>query len=355
MSEEGESKPHEPSRKKLEDARKKGDVPKSDDLIGSGVYLSFLVLCLIAGGETFSTFAGQLANFLSAPGLMSGDAVERAGMAAFEASRTLVLPVFIMPIVFVFAAVVGQGALSFAPHRIKPKLSNLDPLQTAKKKFGRSGLFEFAKSVAKLVLSSVLAGLVFVFLIDGYLFTMMPSPAFVLMAIFVLFEVFLIAVVFLTGAIGLADIAFQKAEHGRKNRMSRHELQQEQKDSEGDPHMKGARRRRASEISSGRTIAKVSEATVVVTNPTHVAVALKWERGSKKAPVCIAKGVDHAAASIRRVASEHDVPLHSDPPTARAMHATVAIDEEIRPEHFAAVAVAIRFAEEMRQKARSRP
>jgi len=129
-------------------------------------------------------------------------------------------------------------------------------------------------------------------------------------------------------------------------------MQDEFKDSEGDPHLKAARRQRAVDIAMKQMLAEVPKADVVIVNPTHYAVALKWSRGSGRAPVCVAKGTDEVAARIRTKATEAGVPIWSDPPCARAIHAQVKVGEEIDRSHFAAVAAAIRFAEKMRQKAR---
>ena len=136
--------------------------------------------------------------------------------------------------------------------------------------------------------------------------------------------------------------------------MTRQELLDEMKQSDGDPHVKGQRRRRAEAIATQRMLADVPKADVVIVNPTHYAVALRWDRGSGRAPVCVAKGVDEVAARIREAASLAGVPIRSDPPAARALHASVDLGQEILPEHFAAVAAAIRFAETMRAKARRR-
>jgi flagellar biosynthetic protein FlhB len=124
------------------------------------------------------------------------------------------------------------------------------------------------------------------------------------------------------------------------------------KESEGDPHFKAARRQRAQEVATNRMLVDVARADVVVVNPTHYAVALRWDRGKGGAPVCVAKGVDEIARAIRERAAEHGIPIHSDPPTARAMFASVELGQEIRAEHFRAVAAAIRFADAMRRKAR---
>jgi flagellar biosynthetic protein FlhB len=151
--------------------------------------------------------------------------------------------------------------------------------------------------------------------------------------------------------IGGIDFVWQRAEHLRKHRMSRKEMTDEQKDAEGDPMMKQQRRQKAMEVANTQMLADVPEADVVIVNPTHYAVALKWSREAGSAPVCVAKGVDHVAARIREVADESAVPIHSDPPTARALHATVEIGQEIPPDHYQAVAAAIRFAERIRQEA----
>jgi flagellar biosynthetic protein FlhB len=154
--------------------------------------------------------------------------------------------------------------------------------------------------------------------------------------------------------IGAVDFLWQVSEHHRKNRMSHEELKEEVKQSEGDPHMKQQRRQRGMDIATNRMLRDVPSADVVIVNPTHYAVALKWDRGKVGAPVCVAKGVDEIAARIREVAAEAGVPMRRDPATARALHASVEIGQEILPEHYRAVAAAIRFAEAMRAKARFR-
>jgi flagellar biosynthetic protein FlhB len=136
--------------------------------------------------------------------------------------------------------------------------------------------------------------------------------------------------------------------------MTRQEMTEEHKESEGDPHFRAHRRQRGQEIALNRMLQAVPEADVVVVNPTHYAVALKWNRKDRRAPVCVAKGQDEIAARIRERAIEAGVPIHRDPPTARALHAALDVGDEIGREHYQAVAAAIRFAEAMRKKARRR-
>ena len=134
--------------------------------------------------------------------------------------------------------------------------------------------------------------------------------------------------------------------------MTHEELKEETKRSEGDPHIKQQRRQRGQEIATNRMLLDVDGADVVIVNPTHYAVALKWTRTPGSAPKCVAKGVDEIAARIRERASEAGVPIHQDPPTARAVHASVEVGDEIQPEHYIAVAAAIRFAEDLRKTAK---
>jgi flagellar biosynthesis protein FlhB len=135
--------------------------------------------------------------------------------------------------------------------------------------------------------------------------------------------------------------------------MSREELKAEMKDQEGDPHLKAHRRQRAQEIAMNRMLADVKTADVVLVNPTHYAVALKWKRQDSRPPVVVAKGVDEIAARIRERAAEAGVPIFRDPPTARALYAQVDIGKTIRPDHYKAVAAAIRFGEAMRKRAKA--
>ena len=155
---------------------------------------------------------------------------------------------------------------------------------------------------------------------------------------------FTVLVMFVSAAIAAADWLWQRHTHLAKNRMTRQELLDETKQAEGDPHLKGKRRRRAEEIATNRMLQDIPGAAVVVVNPTHYAVALRWSPADPSPPICVAKGVDGVATRIREAAEAAGVPIFSDPPTARALHASVEIGAAIEREHFAAVAAAIRFA-----------
>ena len=136
--------------------------------------------------------------------------------------------------------------------------------------------------------------------------------------------------------------------------MSHKEVADETKEAEGDPHLKQHRRARAQMAASNQMMAEVPTADVILVNPTHYAVALRWDRKPGTAPLCVAKGVDEIAFRIREIAQEAGVPIHSDPPSTRALFETTEIGSEIAEEHYAPVAAAIRFADEIRQKAKGK-
>jgi flagellar biosynthetic protein FlhB len=184
--------------------------------------------------------------------------------------------------------------------------------------------------------------------------TLYLSPGAAMVVLFRYLVEFIGIILVILAVIGVVDLIWQRHDHLRKNRMSRQELLDEIKHSDGDPQVKAQRRQRGREIAMNKMLSDVPQADVVVVNPTHYAVALKWNRAGRGAPVCVAKGVDDVAARIRETAAAAGVPIHSDPPTARALFAAVEIGQEIRPDHYRAVAAAIRFAEAMRLRARER-
>jgi flagellar biosynthetic protein FlhB len=157
-----------------------------------------------------------------------------------------------------------------------------------------------------------------------------------------LYKVLLAALVVLA-IIAAADYVIQRYRFLQRNRMSKQEVKEEFRQNEGDPQIKAKIRQIRQERAKKRMIAAVPEATVIITNPTHYAVALKYESGQMAAPICVAKGVDALALKIREVAREHDVPVVENPPLARALHATVEVDEQIPTEHYKAVAQVIGY------------
>lgn len=352
-------KPYEPSQKKLDDARKKGNVPRSTDLNTMAAYGGLILAALIWGkGLVIATGDNLMAFFSSAlwNATSMQDATTTALLAGhFKSTGMAIMPLFLMPAVLVLVSIAGQQSLIFHGGNIEPKLSRLSPIENAKKKYGRRGLFEFLKSFAKLCLyTGALIYFVSTRQTEIIGSTMLDSQL-VILLLADLGIGFLLVALAISAGLGLVDYLFQRAEHNRSMRMTHKEMMDEVKNSEGDPAMKHRRRQRGMEIAHNSMLRDVKEADVVIVNPEHYAVALKWTREPGSAPCVVAKGVDELAAAIRRVATENSVPIYREPPTARLLHASVDIGEQIAPDHYRAVAAAIRFAENMRQKHKARP
>lgn len=354
--EDDDDKPFDPSQKRLDDARKRGEVPKSADLTTAAAYAGLLLVGLVAGGQVLQHLGQMARGMLDQPDRLAAKMFDGAAPTGglLLAVGGAMLPVVLAPAAAVLLALIGQRALHFAPDKLQPKASRISPLATARQKFGRDGLIEFGKSFAKMAAVALALALFLSHQAEQILGSIQLAPAQSTGLMFQLLLGFLAVLAGMTLIFGMADYLWQRARHLQRNRMSRKEMMDEAKDSEGDPHVKMQRRQRGQEIATNRMLQDVAGADVVVVNPTHYAVALKWNRKGRGAPVCVAKGVDEIAARIREKAAEAGVPLHRDPPTARAIHASVEIGQPIRPEHYHAVAAAIRFAEAMRKR-RGRP
>ena len=359
MNEEAAEKSFDPTPRKLEQARKKGEIARSVDLQTAAGYAGF-TLVLVATGESVIRDAGTILMTLIA---QSSDLAEMmfAG-GAFSAPMGGILsefarsiaPIFIVPAVLVLVTILAQRAFVVTPSKLVPKISRISIIKNAQNKFGRSGLFEFAKSFVKLTIYSICLGLFLNANMEDIVGVIQADAGIAVALLGELALVFLFVVVLVASVIGTIDAVWQHQEHIRKNRMTRKEIIDETKESEGDPYVKQERRNRAQTIATTQMISEVPNADVIVVNPTHYAVALKWSRAPGTAPECVAKGVDSLALKIRDVGQEHGVPIHSDPPTARALHASVEVGEEITPDFYQAVAAAIRFADAMRERAKTR-
>ena len=353
---DGAEKSHEPSQRKLDDARKKGEIPRSPDMLTAAAYLGMLLTGLAVGGNTILQFGEALLPLIERPERLTplffnGAAAAPHG-SILAAVLEPILPWLAAPAVAVLLTLFATRTLVFTGSKLSPKASRLSPIENAKNKFGRRGLFEFAKSLTKLLLYSVLLGVFLASRLDEIVGAARASPREASLLLVTLILRLLGIAALVAVALGAIDFLWQRAEHLRRNRMSQKELRDEYKEAEGDPMFKQHRRARAQEIALNQMMSDVPGADVVIVNPTHYAVALKWDRLTGEAPVCVAKGVDEVARKIREVAEDAGVPIHSDPPTARALYATTEIGNQITPDHYRPVAAAIRFSEAMRKKMR---
>lgn len=353
-----DDKPYDPTPARLEEARKKGEIVRSSDLNTAVVYGGFLLALTLLGpglgarlGQSLSVLLDQAPDIAQA--LLSAEGQAAAGGIVLSIAPP-VAAVILVPGALLLLALFAQRAILFTPSRLQPKLSRISILSNAKNKFGANGLFQFAKAAAKLTIYSGLLAWVLWSRKDQIIAAQFAEGGQIMAELGQLITEFLTAAFFLALVIAVADYMWQIAAHHKKHRMSRQELVDETKTSEGDPHMKQQRRERGTQIAMNKMLKDVPAADVIVVNPTHYAVALKWDRNAGEVPVCVAKGVDEVAARIREIGAEHGIPVYSDPPTARALFATLDIGQGIAPDQYRAVAAAIRFADRMRSLATAR-
>lgn len=354
MTEDQSDKQFDPTEQKLRKAREKGDIPRSTEVNSTLMYIGFWAALMVVGAAAVPGWVKMAARALGddAWANHSGRSVTDLAWAIGAHAAIATLAAVGMMGLCVLAGLIGQRAIVISPSKLAPDFSRINPIKNARQKFGKSGLVTYLISVGKALLVGVAGWWLF-----RSLMTMLGNAEYMsglqwISGIGVILGRVMMVAVVISAMFAIVDFLWKRFDHNRRNRMTRREMMDEHKDSEGDPHMKASRRQKAVDIVTGQMLADVEKADVVIVNPTHYAVALEWKRGSGRAPVCVAKGVDEMAQRIRERAGAHNVPIRSDPPCARALHAMVDVGEEIQTEHFAAVAAAIRFAEAIRKKAR---
>ena len=352
MAEESDDteKTEDPTQKRLDDALQRGDVAKSQEVSTWFIIAgATLVLTAFSGGmgsDLTATMRGLIANSYSIS--MDGPALPRL----FEKIGVEVIAAVAIPFLLLLLAAVGgnmiQHRLIWSFESITPKLSKISPAAGFKRLFGKQALASFAKGIVKLVL----VGTVLISMMwpeRGRIMALeRADPAAVLPLAQTLALKLMGAVVVIMAIVAIADYLFQYREWHSRLKMSLRELKEEFKQSEGDPVIKGKLKQVRNSRMRKRMMANVPKAAVIITNPTHYAVALQYERGME-APVCVAKGVDAIAMKIRAVAGEHSIPIVENPPLARALHATVEIDQAIPVEHYKAVAEVIGYVMRLRR------
>jgi flagellar biosynthesis protein FlhB len=335
----------QPTQRTLDEAHRKGDIVKSAELSTLIVLGGGVLALAIFGATAVQRFSAEFRVFLESPGEMvidPGTASVLLQHATFGLFAVLAPALGFM----LFASLAGhvlQHRPAFSASRLKPDFSKLSPMKGFKRLFGLDGLVNFVKGIAKLLAvggASVWA----IWPELGRITTALDlNPAGMTgLALALIFKA-IIAGLAVLAVIAVLDYVYQRQRFMARHRMSRQELKDEHKQTEGDPQIKARIRQIRLERSRKRMIAAVPEATVVITNPTHYAVALKYESGKMGAPVCVAKGMDHMALTIRKVAEENNVPVIENPPLARALYAAVEIDGEIPAEHYKAVAQVIGY------------
>lgn len=342
--EDDDSKTEEPSQKKLDEAIKRGDVVKSQELSTFFVLAAATVFVAFMMPGLSKDLGRSLAVFIEHADQIT---LDRRGLTeVYLHLGTLIGGVLALPALLFLVAGAGGSAVQ---HRLLwtiepliPKFSKVSPLAGLKRIFSVDGAAQGVKGVAKIVI--VGAAIVMALRPElARLDTIVATETAGLLAVIQSAAVkMMFAVLIVMAFVAGLDYLFQYRRWMKRQRMSREELKEEFKQTEGNPEIKAKIRQLRQARARRRMMAAVPKATVVVTNPTHFAVALKYESGMK-APVVVAKGADELALKIREVATRNEVPIVENPPLARALHAQVEIDKEIPEEHYKAVAEVIGF------------
>ena len=345
----------EPTQRRLDEAEKHGDIVKSTEVTTFVVLLGATLTIAIFGQPTATKFVSTFRIFLEQPDQF---ALDSTSIMALFRQLVLALAALLGPIFAVLAVTGASGHIlqhrpSLSLERIAPSFSKLSPMSGLKKIFGFDGVINLGKSLLKI---AVVGGVLWTVLWPergtfGALLGVEPQQ--IAGAIVHLLMKLLTATLAVLAVLSVLDYVLQRYRFLQRNRMSKQEIKEEYRQTEGDPAVKAKVKQIRIERSRRRMMAAVPEATVVIMNPTHYAVALKYESGKMAAPVCVAKGVDALALKIRAVAEEHEVPVVENPPLARALYATIEIDEPVPAEQYKAVAQVIGYVMKLTGKIRA--
>ena len=355
MAEEqqGQERSEQPTAKRLTEARKKGQVARSRELNTLLVMLASALALRLLSGPAISGITTIISEPLSPAGdlLKQTELIPAHSMGVMMSALTLITPFLALTVIAALAGPAVMGGLLFSPEAVSFKLDKLDPVKGLGRVFSTKGLIELVKALLKFFLVLGVAVLVYKFferevmalvtldVIEG----IVRSGSMIMLAL-----VLLSATLVLIAAI---DVPYQLWSHNKQMRMTKQEVKDENKETDGRPEVKSRIRQLQREASQRRMLQDVPDADVVITNPTHYSVALKYDQHGTGAPRVVAKGQDLIALKIRSIAIEHDVPIYEEPPLARALFGTTEIGDEIPGPLFLAVARVLAYVFHLRQSA----
>lgn len=349
---ERDSKTEEPTEKRLSDAIEKGNVPLAREATLFGSMAAIYAALVLLGGWATVHLTNVLRTAFVNAGILRIDDREGAAHHILDLIRDVGTP--LLPVMAIIAAgsIVAslvQNVPTMAGERIAPKSSRISPGSGWNRLFGSAGWVEFGKSVLKIGIVSVILWILFERDVKRLVASLHMEPGFLPATLQEMSTGILIPMLGLSLFLAVADLAWSRMRWRRDLRMTRQEVKDEMKEAEGDPFVKSRIRGLARQRNSRRMLDKLPQASVVITNPTHYAVALLYDRTQGGAPIVVAKGIDHMAKRIREIASHHEVPLVENKPLARGLYDHVDIDMEIPPEFYRAVAEIIQFLNNTRR------
>lgn len=344
--EDKSSKTEEPSERKLQKAKEQGNVPKSRELNTFAMFMAILLALFTVLPMAMEGLMALYGTVLSEVGTTRiADKSSFAAFVSFISQKALwiLMPTMLLLLIFAFLGGFLQTGPIWSAAPIAPKLSKISLIKGLGRMFSMRSLMEFIKSFLKMCVVGTVLYLVMYANLDQFLTLMDKSLMDSVRTTQVVLGEMLLAALVIAFILGVMDYIFQRQQYMKEQRMSRREIKDEYKETEGDPHVKGRQRQIRLERARARMMKELPTADVVVTNPTHYAVALRYDKEKEAAPRVIAMGVDFLALKIREMAKSHDIPLYEDPPLARQLYAEAELNEEIPLELYEAVAKVVAY------------
>lgn len=346
---QGADKTEQPTAKKLKDARKEGNVSKSRELTSTVLVLGWLVGGWLLMGFMYGRISSLFDQSLAAMQLPFGDALRQLALSAFDALLWMSLPLLALAVFLGIVVEFLQVGPVITLAKVKPDLNKLNPTEGIKKMFSMDNLVELVKSVFKSAALLFIGYIILKLMLPQLLLLPYAPPASMGSAIWHGLSLIAIWTIFVFFFVSAVDAGYQKYSYLKQLRMSRRDIRQEVKENEGDPYIKSRRRQLHQEWSQQNMLNAVRGSNVVVTNPTHIAIALRYEQGDTDLPVVVAKGEENVAELIKKTAEEAGVPILQNIDLARGLNEKVELDDYIGNEFFEAVAQVLHWAEGVRR------
>ncbi|RLU00513.1 flagellar biosynthesis protein FlhB [Ketobacter sp.] len=350
-NEDGQERSEEPTQKKLQEAREKGQIPRSRELGGVAVMIFGAAGLMLSGRMLFDAAQSvfEMNYEFDRDALMTPDVMVESLILSAQTAFAALVPFYIAVLLAAVLIPPMVGGMNFSTKALAPKFSKMNPLTGLKRMFSVQSLMEVLKAVSKFGLVSTAAILILDhnrerFMALGFL---PPHEAMAEGISIVAWALFLLSCTLLV--VAAIDVPFQVYQHNKQLKMTKQEVKDEYKDTEGKPEVKSKLRSKQREIAQSRMMSAVPDADVVITNPTHYAVALKYDPQKMLAPIVVAKGADHLALQIKKVALANDVMILNSPPLARSIYYHTELEREIPQGLFLAVAQVLAYVFQLQQ------
>lgn len=333
-------KTEEPTPKKKKDARKQGNIAKSAEVNKAMTFIAILVVIYMMSGSIISELQGFIVNILSGDFsmTMNDNTIKILMFKVMMSFMKIVLPISLIIMVFGILGSLIQTGLFFSMESLKPKFSKLNPLTGLKNMFSMKAIVNLIKSMVVICIMIYLGYSFMSKNFEGIIKSGDIYLPYLFNIVLDLIKSILTSITLAVAVVAVLDYGYEKFSHKKGLKMTKQEVKEEYKQMEGDPHIKGKIKQKQRQMANQRMMQAVPSSTVIVTNPTHISIAIRYEQGKDTTPIVVAKGADEVAFRIREIAKSHDIPIIENVPLARLIYKEVDIDQEIPEEMYKAVA-----------------